>query len=88
MNVNLPVSMLLGTLAMTTPAAAHHAFSAQFDIDKPITIAGTVTKIEWRNPHTWFYVDVDDGAGHVCTPRSRGCRSQMRSGQMRIGRNA
>lgn len=52
-------------LAATTPAAAHHAFSAQFDIDKPLTVTGTVTKVEWRNPHTWFYIDVADADGKI-----------------------
>lgn len=53
------------SLAMSNPALAHHSFSAQFDVDKPLAVTGTVTKIEWRNPHTWFFVDVDDGSGNV-----------------------
>ena len=40
------------------PVLAHHAFSAQFDASKPISIKGTITKMEWTNPHSWLYVDV------------------------------
>jgi hypothetical protein len=42
---------------------AHHSFSAEYDDTKPIRVSGTVTKVEWQNPHVWFYVDVkgDDG---------------------------
>ncbi|HMA50793.1 MAG TPA: DUF6152 family protein [Magnetospirillaceae bacterium] len=45
------------------PAAAHHAFSAEYDIDQPVTLTGTLTKIEWINPHGWVYVDVKDAGG-------------------------
>jgi hypothetical protein len=46
------------------PVAAHHSFSAIFDSAKPVTLTGTVTRIEWMNPHTWIYLDVkkDDGS--------------------------
>jgi hypothetical protein len=45
------------------PALAHHAFSAIFDSKQPIKFTGTVTKIEWQNPHTWFYMDIKDDSG-------------------------
>ena len=54
---------LLGAAAV--PVLAHHAFSAEFDSAKPITLKGTVTKIEWMNPHAWFYVDVKTDSGEV-----------------------
>jgi len=49
----------------TTGALAHHSFSAEFDADQPLKVTGTVTKVEWMNPHTWFYVDVKDESGGV-----------------------
>jgi hypothetical protein len=48
-----------------TAGIAHHAFSAEFDAKKPIKLTGSVTKLEWQNPHTWFYIDVKDESGKV-----------------------
>ena len=55
---------LAALLASTAPASAHHSFAAIFDAAKPVTLTGTVTRVEWMNPHTWLYLDVkkDDGS--------------------------
>jgi hypothetical protein len=61
------VAMSLGGLVLLCawPVLAHHAFSAEFEKTKPVTLKGVMTKLEWMNPHIWVYLDVTDEKGVV-----------------------
>jgi hypothetical protein len=64
--VLLVFAAMTGVALLTSvPAQAHHAFAAEFDATKPIRVEGTITKVMWTNPHSWFYVDVTGSDGQV-----------------------
>jgi hypothetical protein len=60
------VAGLIFTLT-SRPVVAHHSETAEYDSTKPVKVTGTITKVEWLNPHVWFYVDVKDASGKVTT---------------------
>jgi hypothetical protein len=60
MRMTLLAASTIGLLLAVIPVAAHHSFSAEFDAAKSFKLTGVVTKIEWQNPHTFFYLDITD----------------------------
>ena len=65
MNRTFAIAMLSGVLLAGASVVAHHAFSAEFDANRPLNLSGAVTKTEWVNPHAWIFMDVKDDAGAV-----------------------
>ena len=83
-NSSLIVSTLISAILAGVPADAHHSFAAEYDADKPITLTGTVTKLEWFNPHARIYIDVKDEKGNVV---NWDCELGPPNGLMRRGWN-
>jgi hypothetical protein len=65
MKVALSTVAGVAWLLAAAPAASHHAFAAEFDINRPVKLTGTVTRIEWTNPHAWLFIDSKDDGGSV-----------------------
>lgn len=58
-------TLLLTASLLALPAFAHHSFNAEYDDQKPVSVTGVVTKVEWQNPHIWFYLDVKNADGSI-----------------------
>ena len=66
MRMNVIIGLaIVGLVVAAAPVRAHHSFAAEYDANKPVTITGAVTKLEWMNPHARFYVDVAEADGKV-----------------------
>jgi hypothetical protein len=86
-------AVLLATVAIGagTEALAHHSFAAEFDASKAVRVTGTLTKVEWTNPHIYFYLDAKDEAGNVvkwtCESGAPGALSRrgFKRGDLKLG---
>jgi len=91
MNRKLAVLALSLGLAGVESAAAHHSFAAEFDGSKPMRIEGALAKLEWTNPHSYFYVDVKDAKGNIVTWGCEGAspvvlsRKGLAKGEFKLG---
>jgi hypothetical protein len=78
----LPILLTVGVLCAGQSALAHHPFAAEYDAEKPVTLTGTLSRMEWVNPHSWIYLDVKqpDGTVQKWTIESSGPGAMSRRG--------
>jgi len=91
MKVTVAILVASLSLAAGAPLLAHHSFAAEFDGSKAIRVTGTLTKVEWTNPHTYFYIDVKEDNGSVvkwgCEAGAPGALSRrgFKKGDLKLG---
>jgi len=91
--MKLRIAILVASLSLAAgvPLLAHHSFAAEFDASKAIRVTGTLTKVQWTNPHTYFYIDVKDENGSVskwsCEAGAPGALSRrgFKRGDLKLG---
>jgi len=71
-SISRAATLAVGLAALATILLAHHSFGAEYDSTKPVTLTGVITKVEWTNPHSYFFLDVKDAKGNVANWKLEG----------------
>lgn len=91
MKIKAPVLVVTILLALVKPVVAHHSFAAEFDGAKPVRLVGKITRVEWTNPHSYFYLDVADDKGNITNWACEGAsplaltRRGWKKGDLKLG---